>query len=55
VLQDQASELPPPDASGSVPVLIQVPARPGENELKLTLSQGSATSEQSIRYTIAAK
>ena len=55
VLQDQGSELPPPDASGSVPVLIQVPARPGENELKLTLSQGSATSEQSIRYTIAAK
>jgi len=55
VLQDQGSELPPPDASGSVPVLIQVPARPGENELKLTLSQGSSTSAQSIRYTIAAK
>jgi VWFA-related protein len=55
LLADQGSELPPPDASGSVPVLIQVPARPGENELMLTLHQGSATSEQSIRYTIPAK
>ncbi|MGO9094737.1 MAG: VWA domain-containing protein [Bryobacteraceae bacterium] len=54
VIGNQGSELPPPDASGSVPVLIQVPAKPGENELKLTLLQGTATSEQSIRYTIAA-
>jgi VWFA-related protein len=55
LLADQSSELPPPDASGSVPVMIQVPARPGEHELRLTLYQGSATSAQNIRYSIAAK
>ena len=56
VLADQVAELPAPDASGSIPVLIQPAARSGSNELKLTVVQGNATSgTQELRYTIAAK
>jgi VWFA-related protein len=56
LLADQVAELPAPDASGSIPVLIQPAARSGSNELKLTVVQGSASSPtQELRYTIAAK
>jgi hypothetical protein len=56
LLADQVAELPAPDASGSIPVLIQPTARSGSNELKLTVVQGNASSPtQDLRYTIAAK
>jgi VWFA-related protein len=55
LLADQSSDLPPADSSGSIPVMIQAPAKPGGNELKLTVLQGSASSVESIRYTVAAK
>ena len=55
LLADQATELPEADASGSVPVLIQAPVRPGSNELKLTVLQGSVSAGQSIQYTMPAQ
>ncbi len=55
LLADQQSELPPIDDSGSIPVLLQAPGRPGESEMRLKVIQGSATSGQEIRYTVAAK
>ncbi|MGC9970128.1 MAG: VWA domain-containing protein [Bryobacteraceae bacterium] len=55
LLADQDSDLPAPDDSGSIPVLIQLPARTGGNELKLTVLQGGASSGQNIQYTIAAQ
>ena len=56
LLADQMAELPAPDASGSIPVLIQPAARSGSNELKLTVVQGNASSgTQDLRYTIATK
>jgi VWFA-related protein len=54
LLADQSSDLPPADASGSIPVAIQAPAKPGANELKLTVLQGTASSAENIRYTVQA-
>jgi len=54
VAADQTTGLPAPDASGAIPILIQPAARPGQQELRLTLTQGSGTSTQTIRYTLAA-
>ena len=53
LLADQTADLPAPDASGSIPVLIQAPGRPGSNEMKLTVLQGRASSSGQIQYTIA--
>ncbi len=55
LLADQSSDLPQADLSGSVPFMIQVAAKPGNNELRLTVQQGTATSAQNIKYTIPAK
>jgi VWFA-related protein len=55
LLADQATDLPAADASGSVPVLIQAPARPGSNEMRLTVLQGSASSSETIQYTMPGK
>ena len=55
LLADQTAPLPPPDASGSIPVLIQAPGRPGANELKLTVLQGGDFSSEEIKYSIPAK
>jgi hypothetical protein len=55
LLSDQVAELPAADASGSIPVLIQVAAKPGSHELILTVSQAGGSSTEQIRYSIAAK
>jgi hypothetical protein len=47
--------LPPADASGAIPVLIQAAGRPGTHEMRFILSQGSESSTETIRYTVAAK
>ena len=55
VTADQSTEIPAPDASGAVPILIQPVTHAGDQELRLTLSQGGASSSETIRYTVAAK
>ncbi len=55
LLADQTTALPAPDASGSIPVLIQAPGRPGANELKLTVLQGGDFSSGEIKYSIPVK
>jgi len=55
VVADQTAALPPADASGAVPILIQAAGRPGQHEMRFILSQGSESSTQSIRYTVAAQ
>lgn len=56
LVADQKTELPAPDASGSIPVLIQPPARTGSNELRLVVMQGSDSSAvRAIHYTVEAK
>jgi len=55
VVANQTAPLPPPDASGAIPVLIEAAGRPGQHEMRFTLSQGSESSTETIRYTVAAK
>ena len=55
VVADRTMPLPAADASGAIPVLIQAAGRPGQHEIRFTLSQGSESSTQTIRYTVAAK
>jgi len=51
----QSSELPAPDASGSIPVTIAADARPGSHELRLAVTQGGRSSQQSVKYTVSPK
>ncbi|HXN46086.1 MAG TPA: PA14 domain-containing protein [Bryobacteraceae bacterium] len=55
VVASQSANVPPPDASGAAPMTIAAIAKPGSYLLKITLSQGDESTEQSIRYSIAAK
>ncbi len=50
LLASQTSELPAPDASGSIPMLISAAIRPGFCELRITAIQGDATATGSVRY-----
>jgi hypothetical protein len=55
VVASQTADVPAPDASGASPMTIAAIAKPGSYQLKITLSQGGESVEQSIRYSIAAK
>lgn len=55
LVANQTSALPPADSSGAIPVLIQAAGRPGTHEMRFILSQGSESSTEAIRYTVAAK
>jgi len=54
LVADQTAELPEADASGGIPVLIEAAAHPGSHEMRLSVSQGSSSSTEEIRYQIAA-
>jgi hypothetical protein len=54
-IASQTADVPPPDASGAAPMTIAAIPRPGHYQLKITLSQGGESVEQSIRYSIAAR
>ncbi len=43
VVASQTAELPPPDASGVIPMMIRAATRAGACELKITAVQGVAT------------
>ncbi len=55
VVASQTADAPPPDAGGAAPMTISAIAKPGSYLLKITLSQGDESTEQSIRYSIAAR
>jgi VWFA-related protein len=55
VVARQTADLPRPDASGAIPMTIEVAGQPGAYELKITATQGSDSTERSIQYSIAAK
>ena len=52
VVADQTTALPPADASGAVPILIQTAGRPGQHEMRFVLSQGNESSTQTVRYEV---
>jgi hypothetical protein len=47
--------LPAADSTGRIPSVIAGLGKPGNYEVRVNVVQGGATSEQSLRYTIAAK
>lgn len=55
VVASQTADVPHPDASGAAPMTISALAKPGSYLLKITLFQGDESTEQTIRYSIAAK
>jgi VWFA-related protein len=55
VLATQKSVLPAPDGSGAIPMAIRAVSKPGEYEVKITIEQGRAAIQRSLKYTIAAK
>jgi VWFA-related protein len=55
VLATQQSSLPQQDESGAIPMAIAALAKPGDYEVRLSVSQGKDSVERSLKYTIAAK
>ena len=53
VLAKQMAELPPPDATGAIPMVVGAAMKPGDCELRITAIQGDSTSVQSVKYKIA--
>src|ERR1019366_5875850 len=54
-LAQKQDELPPPDSSGAIPVVVNAVTRPGNCEIKITASQGFHTTTRSVTYTVAAQ
>ena len=42
----------PPDTNGSIPVLVEAAARPGDCELRITAVQGNDSATASVRYSV---
>jgi VWFA-related protein len=55
VLAKQVADLPAPDATGAIPMVINTAAKPGNCELRITALQGNSSAKQSLTYSIAAK
>jgi hypothetical protein len=51
-LAAQTAELPPPDATGAVPMMVSAAMRPGLCELRITARQGEAAAKGSVRYVV---
>jgi VWFA-related protein len=54
LIAKQQSELPAPDSTGAIPVVIQAATRPGDCELRITATQGNTATLRTVSYTIAA-
>ncbi len=54
-LAQKQDELPPPDSSGAIPVLVNAATKPGNCEIRITALQGFKTATRSVKYTVAAQ
>jgi hypothetical protein len=52
VLANQTADLPAPDATGAIPMVIKAATHPGMCEIKITALQGSESAAGSVSYTI---
>jgi VWFA-related protein len=52
VLATQKSVLPAPDSNGTVPMAIQAVAKSGDYEVRITVEQGRAAVQRSLKYSI---
>ena len=55
VLGKQVADLPAPDASGAIPVVISAVPKEGNCEMRITAIQGASQTVQSVKYTVGAK
>jgi hypothetical protein len=53
VLANQSYELPAPDATGAIPMLIRAATHTGPCELKIAVSQGTESAAGTVSYTIS--
>lgn len=53
-LEVKDADLPAPDSSGAIPVMLSAVARPGKCEIKVTARQGFQSAVRSVSYTVAA-
>ena len=54
VVTTQKTALPAPDESGAIPMTIRAIREPGDYEVKISIEQGHASVERSVKYTIGA-
>jgi VWFA-related protein len=55
LVAQKTADLPTPDSTGAVPMLLGAMVQPGECELKITAMQGYAMATQSVKYSVAAQ
>src|ERR1035438_2481707 len=55
LLSEQTADVPAPNASGGIPMVVQVAARPGDCELRVTIHQGTASATQTLAYKADSK
>jgi len=55
VLAKQVADLPAPDATGAIPVVISAVPKEGNCEMRITAMQGASQTVQSVKYTVGAK
>jgi VWFA-related protein len=53
VFANQSYELPPPDATGAIPMLIRAATHAGPCELKISVTQGTESVARTLSYTIS--
>ena len=46
-------EVPAPDASGGIPLIVTLPAKPGTYEVRATITQGNSSTERTLTFTLA--
>jgi VWFA-related protein len=54
-LAKQTADLPAPDATGAVPMVVSAALKTGDCELKITAMQGNSSVSQSVKYAVAAQ
>jgi hypothetical protein len=54
-IAEQTAELPPPDVSGAIHMFVKVAPPPGDNWLKITVSQGKDSASESVHCQVLAR
>ena len=51
-IASQTADLPSPDTSGAIPMMVGAAVLPGDCELRLTVKQGANTATESVHYSL---
>jgi hypothetical protein len=52
LIAEKTQDLPAPDASGAIPMFIGLPTRPGNSEVRVTVSQGANSAGGDLHYQV---